>query len=213
MCAVFVHTHTHTHTHIYIYIYIHIIQLFFFLIYVYILIYLFITQIFDCEAKFHVLTESRPPNCSSKFIEPHIMDSGKHGLLVTLITKFGEGGGFKKMLTYVDQHPTDLAALSSILIGFGRSSALLSREIFSTFILPVYEIGIKYLNNLEGEKLKNDTKVFAKVVLQTSGLPLIINGLRGVRLQLNKGGSNMEEMDQFFLKMLLKVMELSDDVV
>ncbi len=147
------------------------------------------------------------------------------GWLVDLINRFGQSGGFTKLLerftTTTTTSPTpssgdssnsnseenglNVALIYALVRPFGQCCDLLTPKTITTYLLPIVEAVPKFLENLSDDDLKKEAKNESKI----DALSSIVKSLKALAATIPSQEENVRQLEMFRLKMILRQLQIS----
>ncbi|XP_065887407.1 ubiquitin carboxyl-terminal hydrolase 9X-like isoform X3 [Dysidea avara] len=135
------------------------------------------------------------------FARPHNIQVPK-GWLVDMINLFGEHGGFEKFRDRILKGSAlNVSIIAAMIRPFGLCSDFLTPISLETYIIPVVDKVLDFLDNLIDDELKKETASEAKSDTYSS----IMKSLR----HLSRRIPGRENVDAFCLKMILRLLKIS----
>ena len=168
--------------------------------------------------KFHVYNASRqseekfdgPPGSPdfepfAKSVDPR----QPRGWLVDLINRFGFFGGFERLSErFKTNENLTVPLIHALVRPFGNCHELLTPKAVNLYLLPIVEAVPSYLESLNDEELKKETKTESK----NDSLSNIVKSLKNIAACPAAGGGqeeNIRQLEMFRLKMILRQLQVS----
>ncbi|CAF3243283.1 unnamed protein product [Rotaria sp. Silwood2] len=129
----------------------------------------------------------------------------QRGWLVDFINRFGDLGGFDKLLTRFTstENKLTISVVIALLKPWGLCYEYLSQSTIKKYFAPIIEFVPQYLNQLA----ENDFKVEAKTESKSDTLAAVIKWLRHLASRLSDCDKACRDLDELRLKMILRLLQ------
>ncbi|CAF5054717.1 unnamed protein product, partial [Rotaria sp. Silwood1] len=127
------------------------------------------------------------------------------GWLVDFINRFGDLGGFDKLLTRFTspENKLTISIVIALLKPWGLCYEYLTQSTIKKYFAPIIEFVPQYLNQLA----ENEFKVEAKTESKSDTLSAVIKWLRHLASRLPDNDKACRDLDELRLKMVLRLLQ------
>ncbi|KAI4464478.1 ubiquitin carboxyl-terminal hydrolase [Holotrichia oblita] len=174
-----------------------------------------LAMVFNPNNKFHTFNASRPSetagpssNLSEEELYARPLNDSRNsrGWLVDLINKFGDLGGFKKLLErFQCGKNLSVAVVYALLRPFGLCYEYLTPHTINKYILPILEMIPSILDKLSDDELKREAKNESKSDIVSA----IIKSSKNLAFRVSNQDELIRVLEGFRLKMILRQLQIS----
>ncbi|XP_066261614.1 ubiquitin carboxyl-terminal hydrolase 9X [Euwallacea similis] len=174
-----------------------------------------LAMVLNPNNKFHSFnslrqSESAGPGCNLSeeelFARPSPDPRNPKGWLVDLINKFGELGGFQKLLErFQSGKNLNVSVVNALLTPFGLCYEFLTPHTIHKYVLPILEMVPGILDKLTDEELKKEAKNEQKSDI----ISLTIRSAKNLASRVNSQEELIRTLEGFRLTMILRQLQIS----